>query len=121
MGKWIGIDLDGTLAEYRGFKGPLEIGKPIPRMLDRVREMLYTGVEIKIFTARIDPIGLEKYRFTTGDRFATVEHVTKAIEVWCEHYIGRKLPITDRKDLDTIEIWDDHCVQVKTNTGEFIL
>jgi hypothetical protein len=26
---WIGVDLDGTLAQYAGFKGPEHIGDPI--------------------------------------------------------------------------------------------
>lgn len=29
MGGWIGVDLDGTLAEYTGWKGVEHIGEPI--------------------------------------------------------------------------------------------
>jgi hypothetical protein len=36
-GSWVGVDLDGTLAEYHGFKGPEHIGKPIPKMVARVK------------------------------------------------------------------------------------
>lgn len=32
---WIGVDLDGTLAEYDGWKGPDEIGAPVEPMVER--------------------------------------------------------------------------------------
>ena len=32
---WIGVDLDGTLAEYHGWNGGA-IGEPVPAMLARV-------------------------------------------------------------------------------------
>lgn len=34
---WIGVDLDGTLAVYKGWNGPEHIGEPIPIMIDRVK------------------------------------------------------------------------------------
>jgi len=34
---WIGVDLDGTLAHYDGWKGPTHIGAPIHKMVQRVR------------------------------------------------------------------------------------
>ena len=34
---WIGVDLDGTLAEYHGWKGSEHIGPPIPLMVERVK------------------------------------------------------------------------------------
>jgi hypothetical protein len=49
---WIGVDLDGTLAEYHGWVGPEYIGPPIPAMLDRVKLWLEEGRTVKIFTAR---------------------------------------------------------------------
>lgn len=39
-GGWIGVDLDGTLAEYGGWKGADHIGAPVPAMLARVRAWL---------------------------------------------------------------------------------
>lgn len=53
---WIGVDLDGTLAEYSHWKG--------------------------------------------------------------ETHIGRVLPITNIKDYQMIELWDDRAVQVIPNTGQ---
>jgi hypothetical protein len=35
---WIGVDLDGTLAQYGEFKGRDHIGEPIAPMLDKVKK-----------------------------------------------------------------------------------
>ena len=52
---WIGVDLDGTLAYYDGWKGPEAIGEPIPRMVDRVLGWVNEGREVRILTARVSP------------------------------------------------------------------
>ena len=51
MGGWIGVDLDGTLAEYGEFKGLYVIGDPIPKMVERVQRWLAEGWEVCIMTA----------------------------------------------------------------------
>ena len=104
---WIGVDLDGTLAEYHNWEGIEHIGKPIPCMVNRVKQWLADGKEVRIFTARVslqqDLVMLEKAR--------------NAINAWCRLYIGQELPITCTKDWHMIELWDDRCVQVDLNTG----
>ena len=40
---WVGVDLDGTLAQYDGWKGVDHIGDPVPKMLERVRNWLADG------------------------------------------------------------------------------
>ena len=40
---WIGVDLDGTLAHYEGWKGIEHIGAPVPAMLERVKNWLAEG------------------------------------------------------------------------------
>ena len=52
---WIGVDLDGTLAEYNGWQGPANIGAPIPAMVERVKAWLEEGRDVRIFTARVGP------------------------------------------------------------------
>jgi len=42
-GGWIGVDLDGTLAHYEGFKGAQHIGEPISPMVERVKRWLAEG------------------------------------------------------------------------------
>ena len=48
--KWIGVDLDGTLAEWDGWKGHQHIGKPIPQMVERVKRWLAMDIEVRVFT-----------------------------------------------------------------------
>ncbi|MFA5257654.1 MAG: hypothetical protein WC360_05830, partial [Opitutales bacterium] len=57
---WIGVDLDGTLAYFNGWRGFGHIGKPVPGMKARVLEWIAQGFEFKIFTARASvPEGIE--------------------------------------------------------------
>lgn len=98
---WIGVDLDGTLAEYGGWQGPDSIGKPIPLMLGRVKEWLKRGEEVRIFTAR-----------------ASLPAQVEPVERWCKKHIGVVLPVTCMKDSGMIELWDDRAIQVIPNTGE---
>lgn len=106
---WIGVDLDGTLAEYHGWVAGGVIGKPIPAMVKRVQEWLAKGQQVKIFTARaaIQPyVSTEEYN-----------KVMKEIQDWCLVHLGVILEITCLKDMAMIELWDDRCVQVIPNQG----
>lgn len=105
-GKWIGVDLDGTLAKGNGWQGMNHIGEPIRPMTDRVQAWLNEGQEVRIVTARValrDPI--------------EILVITSAIELWCFNVFGQVLKITCSKDRDMLELWDDRCVQVEKNTG----
>ncbi len=101
---WIGVDLDGTLAEYHGWKGVEHIGAPIQPMLDRVKCWLAEGKDVRIFTARV------------GDRRQKMQ-ATHYIMRWCEKHIGQPLAVTNVKDFGMVELWDDRAVQVEMNTG----
>jgi hypothetical protein len=101
--EWIGVDLDGTLARYDGWKGESHVGEPIPAMVDRVKLWLSEGREVRIFTARAHAMSA-----------ATL----KAINAWCGEHIGEILPITCEKDYGMIELWDDRAIQVIANTGQ---
>lgn len=99
---WIGVDLDGTLAEYHGWFGIDHIGNPIKPMVDRVKRWIEAGVKVKIFTARV----------------CNGELAIQYIKDWL---IVNGLPdieITNQKDFSMVELWDDRCVCVKQNTGE---
>jgi hypothetical protein len=108
MSKWIGVDLDGTLAKYDEWVDPLHVGEPIAPMVQRVKDWISSGIEVRIFTARV---GTQKDNRVIPD-------VIKAIEDWCELHIGQKLPVTNMKDFGLIELWDDRAVRVKKNTGK---
>lgn len=100
MSGWIGVDLDGTLAEYDGWVSATHIGKPIPPMINRVKAWLADGIEVRILTARTEAL----------------IHV----ELWCYEHIGQVLRITTEKDFEMLELWDDRCVAVEANTGRML-
>lgn len=97
-GAWIGVDLDGTLAQYNGDVST--IGPPVDMMMQRVQRWLRSGQRIKIFTAR-----------------AADKKQVKMIQDWCEANGLPRLEVTDRKDYQMIANWDDRAVEVETNTG----
>jgi GNAT superfamily N-acetyltransferase len=101
---WRGVDLDGTLANYEEFEGSTVIGKPVPKMVRRIKRWLANGENVKILTARVSGPDATAAR--------------RAIEAWCEKYIGEKLPVTCKKDHAMTELWDDRAVQVVQNTGD---
>ena len=100
---WIGVDLDGTLAEYHGWVGADHIGKPVPLMMKRVKLWLMNGVKVKIFTAR-----------------AGIQEQISPIKKWLLENGLPELEITNVKDFGMIELWDDRCRQVILNTGEVV-
>ena len=87
---WIGVDLDGTLAEYDYWRGINHIGEPIPVMVEYVKDLLELGVEVRIFTARLqEPDALV------------------FIQAWCKKVFGTILPVTDKKDFSMVWMIDD--------------
>jgi len=103
---WIGVDLDGTLAEYDHWRGAGHIGAPVPVMVERVKAWLGEGREVRIFTARISTRSIDERVRVFG-----------AIEAWCREHVGQVLPVTCIKDFAMIELWDDRAVTVEVNTG----
>lgn len=100
---WIGVDLDGTLAEYHGWQGPTHIGPPIRPMVNLVLDLCNAGKEVRIFTAR-----------------AATPEAIEPIKAWCREHLGRELPITNAKDYALVHLYDDRAVQVEFNTGKLI-
>lgn len=105
---WIGLDLDGTLAYYDEWRGIEHIGEPIPAMLERVKRWIKEGKEVRIFTARV------------SRNYPEVGTVRYHIVNWCLEHIGVSLVITNQKDFNMIELWDDRVVQVQKNTGKIL-
>lgn len=102
---WIGVDLDGTLAEYHGWVAPDQIGAPIAPMIERVHAWIAAGADVRIFTAR-------------GSVDATDRAIAyPAIERWCLEHIGWTLPITNVKDIKMVALFDDRAHRVIANTG----
>lgn len=110
MSGWIGVDLDGTLAHYDGWKGIEHIGAPIQPMLARVKTWLAEDKTVKIFTARV--------ACAEPDRSEAVSH----IHDWLAKQGLPALDVTNVKDFGMVELWDDRAVQVEMNTGRrFVL
>jgi hypothetical protein len=137
MSGWIGVDLDGTLAKYGRWAGPLEIGEPIAPMVARVRQWLAEGKEVRIFTARVAVpevtpeyiARVEEFARKAGrESFDASAHIAEwtaavgpmreAIEAWCEKHLGQRLAVTCTKDFGMVALWDDRAVRVRMNTGE---
>lgn len=116
---WIGVDLDGTLANYGGWQGPDHIGAPIMPMVERVQEWLYQGQTVKIFTARVAAT-LRQTDAGNSDSVEFAEQQIKLIQAWCLKYIGQALEVTATKDFGMIALYDDRAVQVEMNTGKII-
>jgi hypothetical protein len=115
---WIGVDLDGTLAHYDGWRGVEHIGEPVPAMVERVKAWRAEGREVRIFTARVDGGAAALAAGNPhGQHFRDVAAVRGHIEAWCLRHIGEVLPVTNVKDYAMLELWDDRCVQVECNTG----
>ena len=115
MNPWIGVDLDGTLAEYDRWRGVEHIGAPIPAMVERVKRWLAEGHEVRIFTARISG---ERGIIGGAERTIKPDESRLLIERWCQEHLGQVLKITCMKDFGMIELWDDRAVQVEANTGK---
>lgn len=112
---WVGIDLDGTLADHVGVLG--DIGAPVPAMIIRVKDMLSLGIDVRIVTARAaaSVIGHDGELHAVGP--STVEErITQVID-WCVEHIGRVLPVTSMKDPLMRALWDDRSVEVHTDQG----
>lgn len=104
MSGWIGVDLDGSLAYYDGWKGPDHIGDPIPLMADRVKEWLAEGQEVRVVTARMaDP--------------KTAVIFCEAFAKWSREHFGVVLPATASKDFAMVALYDDRAYRLQENTG----
>lgn len=124
-GKWIGMDLDGVLAEYHGAENNFEIGKPIPSMVQKCQDLLQQGWEVRIFTARVDggliyPLLHPEVDPVTVELYRQVQIVVKMIQDWCEKHIGVRLVVTCQKDAGMQYLYDDRCCAVEFNTGKLL-
>lgn len=98
-------DLDGTLAFHNPGDGVKTGGDPIPRHLERVKQWLADGWEVRIITARVSP--------EWNDR----AEQTKLIQDWTEKHLGVRLMVQAHKCGQMRELWDDRAVGVVPNTG----
>ena len=91
MRGWIGVDLDGTLAEYHGWQPDGSIGKPVALMLQWVKQWLEQGIEVRIVTARVGR------HPTNPDHLQFIQEQRALIQEYCKEHLGVVLPITYEK------------------------
>lgn len=97
---WVGVDFDGTLAT----QGDLNhTGSPIEPMMQRVRQWLAEGREVRILSAR-----------------GCLPEQTAIVQDWLERYGLPRLALTNVKDFSMDVLWDDRCVAVEPNTGRVL-
>ena len=99
-GMEIAIDLDGTLAEYKGWVSIKHIGAPIESIAKVVMDLHQGGFKIVIFTARANDPEAIPY-----------------IKEWLDEHGFPNFEITNIKRKEFIEIWDDRAISVERNTG----
>lgn len=117
--QWIGVDLDGTLATWKPGDSIEQIGEPIYRMVNRIKEWLDQGYGVRIMTARVgqcERTNADGYLDSVEFAMRQEEMITK----WCLEHIGTELPVTCSKDFQMIQLWDDRAVQCIQNTGKSI-
>lgn len=111
MGKrWVGYDMDGTIAYYDHDRGIDTIGPPIPAMIAHLKATLASGYDVRIVTARVahaDDPRLQSF----------IVQQRSMIEQWCLLHIGRVLPVTSEKDFDMVRLFDDRASEVLSNRG----
>jgi hypothetical protein len=99
----IGVDFDGTLAQYDGWKGEDVLGEPIPKMVTRVKNLIADGKDVVIFTAR-------------GNSKVSRD----AIKKWCKKHLGKELEVTNIKKPEMEVFYDDRAKEVVENKGTFV-
>jgi len=100
--KVIAVDLDGTLAKTVPGKFQADvIGKPVPKMLARVRRWLREGRKVVIFTAR-----------------AADKRNIPYVENWLVENDLPELEITNEKIPSMVRFYDDRAERVLKDTGE---
>ena len=131
---WYGFDLDGTLAEYHGWKGEDHIGDPVIPIVQMIRALHRAGMRVKVMTARVAPrdkVNTFPNPYTKNcvtvqdpstqtwalkDRWTAREF----IQEWCYRNLGFVPEITHEKDYHMLSLFDDRCCQVETNTGKIL-
>lgn len=143
---WIACDFDATLFEWgEGTSNPgdvLRVGKPIPKMVERIKAHLAAGEDVRIFTARVGPgsneeclqalanlteaqadaVGLPHFKdqHHRAEEY-WIRYQTALIQQACERAVGVALPVTAVKDFHMYKLYDDRATQVVPNTGELVM
>lgn len=108
MSGWVGVGFDGVLA-HRQMTGD-DPGAPIRVMIERVKNWLAEGRDVRIVTSRVHPACPAKERAKQKI----------LIERWTRKYLEEVLPVTAHLEPEMIVLYDHRVVQVEKNTGRII-
>jgi hypothetical protein len=112
INRWIGVDFDNTLAyDNPDRNDPYTLGEPIPEMVNRVKEWIAKGYNVKIFTARMAEFS------HTSNVPRDIDKMRSILEDWCIKHLGKALECTNQKDGSMEVLWDDRAVRVAYNLG----
>lgn len=98
MNKCIAVDLDGTLSKSTNDGS---IGAPVKAMVDRVKGWHGAGLTVVIFTVR-----------------AASDSGLRAVSNWLKQHGLPELHVTNVKDGEMVEFWDNRSIRIETDTGE---
>lgn len=107
-GQWLGVDLDGTLAQYYGWVSEEYIGEPVVSIVAAINARRAAGWKVAIFTARV-----------SGDA-EEAQRAEVAIWKWLDFYNIKVEGITCTKHKHFSEFWDDRARQVIFNKGHIV-
>ena len=109
---WLGVDLDGTIAQWESGQGIDRIGNPIiGACWWRLLREIDGGREVRIMTARVS---------TEGHGAEEAQAQRQLIQDWLEAHGLPRLAVTCEKDQHMEELWDDRARQIQMNTGAFV-
>jgi len=103
--KYVGFDLDGTLAIHEEGADVDHVGAPIPEMVALAKRYLDDDVEVRIITARVAP------------EYSDREVQRAMIEAWCQEHLGEIVPVQAHKCGRMERLYDDRAVGVVRNEG----
>jgi len=78
-------------------------------MINRARELIAQGEDVRIFSARANPMRYDMH----GDYL----YMIMQIKEWCRTHIGKIIPIEFKKDEYLKYYYDDKAKQVVRNEG----
>lgn len=117
---WVGFDLDSTLALFewdKWLKDETHIGPPIPEMVEKLKAVWKSGVEPRIFTARVGAMYYKHPKQTMEDAVKQFN----AVKRWCKKNFNKTMKVTAVKDYSCLFVVDDASLQVIPDSGRLLI
>jgi len=101
----VGIDFDGVIHRYSGYKGNRleDLDEPMPGIKKFIETLIAQGIRVKVFTARGTKTG---------------EETRDSVRRWLKKYGFPELEVTNIKHADIDLIIDDRAIQFRPHLVE---